>query len=158
MSEGDLTSWPQYFWNPGYNDSSSICLHQHNKIHHPPDDCRTVPSPKIAPCIFFAFITIVYDIKWSREAHSAATFHSNYHSLPHSACGSDSNQRAPLTPPSTVRPYCTHCLLCPLPSPAGRGVCYWILISSNHIKVLDFKCVILPAHGCWQKAIIRGNL
>lgn len=41
------------------------------------------------------------------EANSAATFHSNYHSVPRSVCGSASNRRAPLTPLSTVRPYCS---------------------------------------------------
>lgn len=101
---------------------------------HPPDDFRTVPSPKIAPCIFSAFTTVVYDIKWSREANSAATFHSNYHSQPRSVCGSASNQHAPLTPLSIVRPYCTYCLLCPLPSPVCRGVCYWMLMPFSYIK------------------------
>ena len=114
------------------------------------------PAPKIAPCMYicFASTTIVYDIKWNREANSAATFHSNYHSLPRSVCDSASEQHAPLTPLGSVRPYCTRCLLCPLPSPEPGGLCYWILIFFNYAKLLHSNCVILAAPGPWQKAMI----
>lgn len=34
---------------------------------------------------------------------------------------------------------------------------HWILISFNYIKLLDCKCIILPAHGNQRKPIIAGH-
>ena len=117
-------------------------------------------APKITPCIFSCHHnSSIYNIKWSGGAKTQQPLFTVIITRCHAPSAAQlANQRAPLTPLSTIRPYCTHCLLCPLPSPAPRGVCYWILISLNYMKLLHCNCVTVPAQGRWHTALIGGNV